>query len=544
MTDFDVLIAGAGPTGLTLAHELGRRGVRTALLERRPEPQFLPKMERCNARTMEIFRRVGLAEKIRAAGLPGWAPMDVFIVTALDRPPLLTLPYPSVDQARAEIAEAPNDGSQPCEPYQLVSQYTLEPLLKAEVERLPSVSVRFGRELVEFAEQPGGVTAVTRDAAGRTETVRGKYLVGCDGGASLVRKGLGIKLRGEGDLLRLSQALFRCDALKDLIPIGDGPGLGRHYHVADDRATFLIMQDSMVHWTLHSVTDDPEEMKRRFEAVVARPVDYEMLYCGPWRQNLLLADRYRSGRVFLAGDSAHLVIPTGGLGMNTGVGDAVDLAWKLWGAVSGWAGPGLLESYEVERRQVGDRNVGASRYASLGRRKWRGLGGPDCFRDDAAGDAARKRLAAVADVEQRKTNEMIGAELGYRYVGSPVIWEEPGGPEHLFRTYAPTTWAGARLPHLRTGDGGALQDAVPDAFTLLRIAGDHDAAPLARAFARLGAPFHAMDVAIPEARAAYQRDLILVRPDLHVVWRGNALPDDPDHLARVATGHARLEEAA
>jgi 2-polyprenyl-6-methoxyphenol hydroxylase and related FAD-dependent oxidoreductases len=296
VTDFRRADGGRGPTGLTLAHELGRRGVRTALLERRPEPQFLPKMERCNARTMEIFRRVGLAEKIRAAGLPGWAPMDVFIVTALDRPPLLTLPYPSVDQARAEIAEAPNDGSQPCEPYQLVSQYTLEPLLKAEVERLPSVSVRFGRELVEFAEQPGGVTAVTRDAAGRTETVRGKYLVGCDGGASLVRKGLGIKLRGEGDLLRLSQALFRCDALKDLIPIGDGPGLGRHYHVADDRATFLIMQDSMVHWTLHSVTDDPEEMKRRFEAVVARPVDYEMLYCGPWRQNLLLADRYRSGR--------------------------------------------------------------------------------------------------------------------------------------------------------------------------------------------------------------------------------------------------------
>jgi len=539
---YDVLVAGAGPTGLTLAYELGRRGLSTALIERRPEPQFLPKMERCNARTMEIFRRLGLAEEIRAAGLPSHAPMDVFIVTRLDEPPLLHLPYPSVDAAKAGIAAAPNDGTEPAEPYQLVSQYTLEPLLKAHVDKMAAVDVRFGHEVVEFAEDADGVT-LRAEAGGETVSMRGKYLVGCDGGASVVRKGLGIRLRGEGNLLSLSQALFRCDALADMIPIGAGPGLGRHYHVADDKATFLIMQDSMRHWTLHSVVEDPDEMKARFEAIVARPVDYEMLYCGGWRQNLLLADRYGKGRVLLAGDAVHLVIPTGGLGMNTGVGDAVDLAWKLWGTLRGWGGPGLLDSYEVERRFVGDRNVGASRYASTGRRKWRRLGGPDIFRHDAAGEAARAQLAAIADVEQRKTNEMIGAELGYRYMDSPVIWDEPGGPEHLFRTYQPTTWPGARLPHLRRPDGGALQDAVPDAYVLLATSGSVDAAPLAHAFAALGAPFEALTLDIPEARAVYERELILVRPDLHVVWRGNALPDDPDHLARVATGHARQEDA-
>ncbi len=538
--EYDVLVAGAGPTGLMLAYELGRRGIRTALIEQRPAPQFLPKMERCNARTMEIFRRLGLAEEIRAAGLPSHAPMDVFIVTTLDAPPLLSLHYPSVDEAKDAIAAAPNDGREPCEPYQLVSQYTLEPLLKAHVDAMPAIDVRFGHELTAFAEDAGGVTA-TLATDGAETTVRGKYLVGCDGGASVVRKGLGIKLRGEGNLLSLSQALFRCDALADMLPIGEGPGLGRHYHVADDKATFLIMQDSMRHWTLHSVVDSPEEMKARFEAVVARPVEYEMLYCGGWRQNLLLADRYRKGRVLIAGDAAHLVIPTGGLGMNTGVGDAVDLAWKLWGALKGWGGPGLVDSYEVERRFVGDRNVGASRYASLGRRKWRRLGGPDIFRDDATGTAARENLAAVADVEQRKTNEMIGAELGYRYMDSPIVWNEPGGPEHLFRTYEPTTWPGARLPHLRQPDGSALQDAVPDAFVLLQTGGGHDPAPLAAAFAALGAPFAAIQLDIPEARAVYERDLVLVRPDLHVVWRGNDMPDDPRHLARVATGHATME---
>src|SRR5207302_10172102 len=140
---------------------------------------------------------------------------------------------------------------------------------------------------------------------------------------------------------------------------------------------------------------------------------YELLYVGEWKQNLLLADHYRAGRVFLAGDSLHLVIPTGGLGMNTGVGDAIDLSWKLHATLRGWGGPNLLASYEIERRQIGDRNVGASRYASLGRRKWRSQYRPDIRDQTAEGRAAREHLTAVADIEQRQTNERIGAELGY-----------------------------------------------------------------------------------------------------------------------------------
>lgn len=531
--DSDVLIVGAGPTGLTLAIDLGRRGVRCTLVEQKEQPAFLPKMERVNARSMEIYRRMGLAEKIRAAGLRADCPMDVYIVLALTEPPLLHLPYPSVEEARAQT-RATNDGTLPLEPYQLISQYTLEPLLKSVAEGLPSVRVRFGWEFLSLRQDRDGVTARLRSVKGAVEDVRAAYLVGCDGGASAVRKELDIGLSGEGNLLELRQALFRCDELFDRLPIGAGPGRGRHYHVADDKATFLIMQDSTRHWTLHSVLDSDEKMKVQFERTVGIPVRYEMLSCAPWRQNLLLADRYGKDRVFLVGDAVHLVIPTGGLGMNSGVGDAIDLSWKLAATLAGWGGPNLLKSYEIERRQIGERNVGASRYATLGRRKWRAMWRPD-IREAAE---TRNKLAAVADIEQRKSNEMIGAELGYRYVDSPIICNVPGGPEHLFREYQPTTWPGARLPHIWLADGTPMQDRIPDGYTILKLGGARaDARGLQSALRDRGAPVTVIETGDARAREIYEADLVLVRPDLHVVWRGNPAPDDPARVAAIATGH-------
>jgi 2-polyprenyl-6-methoxyphenol hydroxylase-like FAD-dependent oxidoreductase len=533
----DVLIVGAGPVGLTLAVDLGRRGIRCTIVEKKQAPEFLPKMERCNARSMEIFRRMGLADKIRAAGLPRDVPMDVYVALAMNEPPLLRLKYPSVAEAQAAIAAA-NDATMPLEPYQLISQYTLEPLLKSEAERLPSVTVRYGCEFVSLSQDATRATAVVKDAHGSTAEITAQYIVGCDGGPSAVRKQLGIQLRGEGDILRLYQALYYCPDLFDLIPIGEGPGKGRHYHIADAQSTFLIMQDSTKHWTLHATVDAPEKMAAQFERAVGVPVRYEMLYVGQWKQNLLLADRYRAGRVFLAGDAVHLVIPTGGLGMNTGVGDAIDLSWKLAATLQGWGGPKLLDSYEVERRQVGDRNVGASRYASLGRRKWRSQYRPEIRDATPEGQAARDNLARVADVEQRKTNEMIGAELGYRYVGSPVICDEPGGPEHLFREYVPTTWPGARLPHVWLRDQKPIQDVIGEGYTLLQLGQSRaDTSGLERAMRALGAPFETLTVPDDVARDIYGYDLILLRPDLHVAWRGNAAPEDPGALTALATGH-------
>jgi 2-polyprenyl-6-methoxyphenol hydroxylase-like FAD-dependent oxidoreductase len=528
-----VIIVGAGPVGLTLAIDLGRRGVRCVLLEQKEAPQFLPKMERCNARTMEIYRRLGIAQKIRDAGFPREVPMDVFIVTSLVEPPLLHLPYPSVAQAQAEIA-ACADGSMPLEPYQLISQYTLEPVLKSIAETLPGIDVCYGHEFISLEHDGTGVRARIKRGT-TTSELSAQYLVGCDGGASNVRRQLGIKLHGDANLLQLRQALYRCDDLFERIPIGKG----RHYHVADAYSTFLIVQDSTRHFTLHSVVDSDDDMKTMFEKTVAMPVKYEMLSCAPWRQNLLLADHYGHGRVFLAGDAVHLVIPTGGLGMNSGVGDAVDLSWKLAATLKGWGGPALLASYEIERRQVGALNLEASRHASRGRRAWRAAYKPNIRDKTPEGAETRANLTKIADVEQRKSNEMIGAELGYRYTDSPIIFPEAGeAPETNFMIYVPTSWPGARLPHVWLADGTALHDHVDDGYTLLCLGGVQvDNTALARAFASHAAPFTVLEIAEERPRDIYGYDLLLLRPDLHVVWRGSSLPDDPAKLAALVTGH-------
>jgi hypothetical protein len=266
-----------------------------------------------------------------------------------------------------------------------------------------------------------------------------------------------------------------------------------------------------------------------------------MLYVGQWKMNLLLADRYGESRVFLAGDAVHLVIPTGGLGMNTGVGDAIDLSWKLAATLAGWGGSNLLAAYETERRQVGERNVAASGFATRGRRRWRALYRPEIREPTAGGAALRQELARVADVEQHKATEMIGAELGYRYAGSPLIAAERGeGPKHDFMTYVATTWPGARLPHVWLDDGRAMQDRIGygHGYTLLRLGGTNsDASALQRAFAAIGAPFQVLDIADERPRDVYGYDLLLLRPDMHVVWRGNDAPAEPAKLAALATGH-------
>lgn len=533
--EIPVLIIGGGPVGLTLAIDLGQRGVECVLVDKRDAPGMLPKMERCNARTMEHYRRLGIADRIRDAGLDADVPMDVFICAGnVASDPLVHHPYPCVRELQEESRKV-NDGTYPAEPYQLISQYTLEPLLREVAEATPGVSVRFGCELTGFTQDADGVTATLADHGGGGErTVRAAYLVGCDGGNSTVRSLLGIELEGES-LLSMRQALFRSDDLFDRIPVGKG----RHYHIADDKNSFLIVQDDTRHFSLHATVDSDEAMPKLFESIIGFPVEYETLYVGTWRQRLMVAERYRDRRVFLAGDSAHLVIPTGGLGMNTGVGDAIDLAWKLAATLSGWGGAGLLESYETERRPVGHRNVAASRRAASGRRRWRGLWSPAIDEDSPAGERARRELAEVAAAEQRWSNDLLGIELGYRYDGSPLIVPEPGqAPDPDQFAYTPSAWPGTRIPHAWLGDGAALQDRMGPWYTIARVGdGAPVAGPLASRLARLGVPVRIVTLGT-ELRALLGAALLLVRPDLHVAWRGARTPEDPDQVARAVTGLA------
>jgi 2-polyprenyl-6-methoxyphenol hydroxylase-like FAD-dependent oxidoreductase len=532
--EYDVIVAGAGPTGLVLAIDLGRRGVRTLLLERDPTTKAWPKMDRSNARTMEIFRRLGFADDIRAVGYPPEASMDVLIVQSLAQEPLAVLRYPTVAEHREKI-RATRDGSEPLEPYQLVSQNDVEPVLKRIAEQTPNVTVRFGCELTDFEQSADVVRARLRDTDGNESLALASFLVGCDGGVSTVRKKLGIKLEGRGGIVEQLQITFRSRDLYDRIPIGKG----RHYYVADEQGASFVVQGSRKDFTMNLRPAEGLDLAAEIRKRIGFDVEFQVMNSRRWKLHLLLAERYREGRVLIAGDAAHLVIPTGGLGMNMGVGDAIDLGWKLAGTVQGWGGPALLDSYETERRKVGARNVQASGWAAEGMFMWRGYWKPEITEDSPRGAQVRAELGAAADTDQRRVHEMIGVELGYSYAGSDLIaFEADNIDDWDTTTYTPHARPGVRIPHVWLSDGRAMQDALGPDYALLDLSGTADTSVVEAAFAAAGAPLQVLRSDEPEARAVYGAPLLLLRPDLHVFWRGDELPDAKE-LTAAATGHGR-----
>jgi 2-polyprenyl-6-methoxyphenol hydroxylase-like FAD-dependent oxidoreductase len=539
---YDVLIAGAGPVGLTLAIELGQRGIRCLLIEEQSEPRRLPKMERCNARTMEIYRRLGLADAVRSAGAPLDACMDVVICRSMAEEPIVRLTYPSAREAIAEIA-ACNDGTLPLEPAHLVSQYSLEPLLMEVALRTPNVTVKTGCALRTLSQDAAGVTANLVYADGRTEAIVVPYLVGTDGGRSTVRKQVGIELRGEGGLARKNQVFVHCPDLWKVCPYPQG----RMYNFTNADQSIVSVQDSLEHFVFHTNCFGSEaELRALIATTLGLDVQFEILATTEWSLHLLVAERYSEGRVFLAGDAVHLVIPTGGLGLNTGIGDAADLAWKLTATIQGWGGPNLLPSYDTERRAAGLRVLESSRYAALGHIAWRSVVRPDIGADTPEGRGTRAAVAYVAQREQRKLHEQVGTELGYRYEASPIVCAEPGPePPDVREVYIPTARPGARLPHMWLGaEPGqtALHDRIGRGYTLLKVAaGTVDTAPLEAAFRALGVPLEIVTAAEPPLRAVYRAGLLLLRPDLHVAWRGDALPADPAAVAQRVTGYGPAE---
>jgi 2-polyprenyl-6-methoxyphenol hydroxylase-like FAD-dependent oxidoreductase len=531
--DFDVIVVGAGPVGLTLTIDLGRRGVRCMLIEREPSTAPWPKMDRSNARTMEIYRRLGLAERVRALGYPPDNPMDIVLAKSLNEPAVAIQPHPSVNERREQIAEC-TDATLPLEPYQLVSQNTIEPLLREVAEHeTPNTAVRYGLELLDFTQDDSGVTIQARDQSGTVELFRCAYLVGSDGGSSTVRKKLGVKLSGRAALREIRQVICRSEDMYERMSITKG----RHYHFVDDDGGLVVHGDrkEMSFGTSLPVGTDFEAHVRR---LIGFDCDLQILHVNTWRPHLLVADRYRVGRVFMAGDAVHLVIPTGGLGMNTGIGDAIDLSWKLAGAVRGWGGPQLLDAYELERRPVGKRNVEASGWAADGAALFRLLA--DSYVDDGseASQAARARLVDSFISDHGRMHGMVGAETCYSYAGSPLVSYEPGNvPLWEFSRIEPHGRPGIRIPHMWLKDGAALQDVLGDDYTLLDLCGDADTKPFEKAFGAIGAPLEVVRMDEPLLRDVYNDAMFLIRPDVHIAWRGEVAPADAAAIAATATGH-------
>ncbi len=345
--------------------------------------------------------------------------------------------------------------------------------------------------------------------SGATEQVRCDFLAGCDGGSSRVRAKLDIALEGRAAVAQRYMIHFRSDA-RDLLQ-----AFGVAWHYQTNKGT-LIAQDDKDAWTLQTrppagvdpASIDPNAL---LDAWAGRSFEREILVANPWVTHLLLAERYGAGRVFLAGDSAHQYIPTGGYGMNTGIGDAVDLGWKLAATLKGYAGPGLLASYEKRApscRSAQPAGLGTAHLACASRSL-------NSMKTNAIPTPSAVPLQALGNAE----NESWGIEFGYRYDG---IEDDPV-------TYQPTTAPGARLPSTFLRDGSALYDHLGPWFTLLRF-GDADPSPLIDS-----APVPLETVIVDEASLAsiYEAKLVLVRPDTHVAWRGNACDDGDAVWGRV-----------
>lgn len=530
--EYDVIVAGAGPVGLSLTIDLGRRGVRTMIMERDPTTAPWPKMDRSNARTMELYRRLGLADRIRALGYPADNPMDVLLARTMNEAPLARLEFPSVAERREQIA-ACMDGTLPLEPYQLVSQNHIEPLLKQVAENeTPNTSVRYGLELVDFEQDDTGVTVTALHSDGAQQQFRCRYLVGTDGGTSTVRKTLGIKLQGRPALMEMRQVIFWSEDLYERMAIDKG----RHYSFVGGGG--LVVQGDRKEITLHTMLPADTDFLPVIRKIIGFDCDIAIRHITSWRPHLLLADRYRDRRVLLAGDAVHLVIPTGGLGMNTGVGDAFDLSWKLAGTVHGWGGDGLLDSYELERRPVAQRNIEASGYAADGAALWAPYVTPAIDKEGPEGDLAREKLADAFKRDHGRMHGMVGAETCYTYAGSPLVAPEPGNQAHWeISRIVPHARPGIRIPHMWLKDGRPLHDLIGDGYTLLDLRGDFDASGLDAAFAEIGAPLDVVRLDEPQLIDAFNASAFLLRPDLHVAWRGDTAPADAGMLASMATGN-------
>ena len=544
--DCAVVIVGGGPCGLTLAIELGRRGIPVILLEEKSSPARFPAANATQARTMEHYRRLGFAEKVRAEGLPPDYPTDIAYFTRYAKHELARFSLPSARAAREIVRTLTGSWSAAELPHR-VSQMFVEAVLRAEAAAIPSVSIRPGWRMAAVCDTGTGVEVDAEHDGGRT-TLRAAYAMGADGGGSPTRKALGYGYVGEGAAVRdfmggrMFAIHFRSARLYDVIP---HPRAWMYWAVNRERRAFMASVNGRDEFNFHTqlkpgqsaeqITD--AQARAMFEEAVAATLDIEIIARSSWTAGYtLVAERFQRGRVFLGGDAVHLFTPAGGLGYNTAVEDAVNLGWKLAAVLKGWGGPALLDTYETERQAIARRNTTYARgFAdSLGLF----VPPPELEDEGPAGEAARKLTGDHFNHHARFEFNIPGITFGGRYDGSPIV--VPDGtalPLDAPNSYEPSGCPGGRAPHLWLGDGRSLYDALGFEFTLLQMGSNPAGAEPFRAAAQaMNLPLSVVPVAGDEARDLYGADLALIRPDQIVAWRGNSSAGAAQVLRR-ASGH-------
>lgn len=535
-----VLIVGAGPVGMALALDLGWRGTDCMMIEQGDGSIVQPKIGLMAVRTMEFFRRWGIADRIRNCGFPDDYKLSMVFCTSLAGDLLDREEYPSLREM--ETPPWTTEKKQRC------PQIWLNPILQAAVEEQQSVTLRFRWKLESFEQFPTHVLATVTDLSNNERVlIRASYLIGCDGVGSEVRSALGIEMRGNTKLSYSISILLRM------------PGLMQHMDKGEaERYIFVGPEGTWGNWTVIDGKDlwrltilgTPEKLDlETFDAsawvkrALGRDdVPFEVLSVIPWRRSELIAERYGVGRVILAGDSAHTMSPTGGMGMNTGMGDAVDLGWKLDAVLRGWGDASLLESYEIERKPIAIRNAAFSTH------NWNAWKSPkDCsaiLDDSVEGARLRQEVGQGLRAATKVDWESWGLQMGYRYEGSPICIADGSPPvPDDFATYIPSAQPGGRAPHAWLADGRSMLDLFGREFVLLSFGGaqSQDVAALQEAAANHQVPLSVVRIDDSEIADLYEQPLVLVRPDGHVAWRG-ARVRDAGHVIRTICGAASVHE--